>query len=192
MTVELYRNYENKIRLFQLKDKERKISVVEYGNTVSVDCDVTNHALVSYRCNLIEIKKLMTEHGNDKRLFSMYWLSGPYECETDEIDKEEFIKYLLENVITEFDVRTRIDTHFPNEIYFKDACCEALKLFDVENKVTLHLSDKDKNKKEKDIVSDINHMRIYDDVYLKSLDILEWLVTNVPEEQINIFANIEE
>lgn len=192
MIVELYKDYENKIKLFRLKDGSRKISVIEYGNTVSVDCDMSNHSLISYRCRLFEIKKLIDKYGKDEKLFSMYWLSGPYDCVTDEINKEKFIKYLSENVITNFDVKGRISNIFQNEIYFKDACCEALRLFEIENDIRLYLSDEDKDKKEKEIVSSINQMRIYDDSYLKSLDILEWLVTNVPEEQINIFANIEE
>ena len=79
-----------------VKNDKIKATIIDDGNIVTVNGDVGNPWIVSFRVNLNRMKELVTKYGTNADYFSMYWIGGTYYYLSDEIDADKFNDYLKE------------------------------------------------------------------------------------------------
>lgn len=135
-----------------VKNDKVVATIIDDGNIVTVNGDVGNPWIVSFRANLNRMKELITKYGTNADYFSMYWISGTYYYLSDEIDADKFNEYL-----DGFNCKDH-----KNEWNVREAIEKVLKLCD----------EKDK----KNAVQKVSSFRLYDECYVRALEIIESVV----------------
>jgi len=133
-----------------IKNKKVFATITDDGKITTINCDVDNPYVVSYKCTMDELKKHFEKYGNNPDFFSMHWIGGTYHFLSEELDEDKFNDY-----IKEFD----IDTSYPY-----------IEMSDAINIVQPYCTEENKMW---EAVKKLSSFRKYDEGYLKSLEILE-------------------
>lgn len=164
-TLNSYKNYEDRIVKIIIDEKYndnyvRTMTVTENDNITIVNGDVDNPWFVIFNGKLKDIKLFMEKH-TDADFWSMHFLGGTYPFKEEDLDKNVFNEVLNED--------TGDDYGITEDIYWKDAVKLFIAMYERKN------IDYD----EKEIVDKIYLLRDWDKGFLKSIDILKWVVDNV-------------
>ena len=164
-TLNGYKNYEDKVVKITIDEKYndnyvRTMTVTENDGITIVNGDVDNPWFVIFNGKLKDIKLFMEKH-TDANFWSMHYLGGTYPF------KEEYIEsFIVSDIISD---NTGVDYDITEDVFWKDAVRYWIDVCE----------DKNIKYDEKEIVDTVQELRSWDDGFIKSIDILKWVVDNV-------------